>query len=266
MSALTPDTCCPAKVHPSPNHGDRKDGKTATALVLHYTGMKDAAGALHQLCNPAAQVSSHYLVFEDGRILQLVPEARRAWHAGAGSWQGESDMNSASIGIEIVNPGHEYGYRPFPDVQVDAVTALCSDIVSRWRIPADRVIAHSDMAPARKQDPGELFPWDRLAAAGVGLHVPAHPIASGRFFQRGEEGQPVEALQAMLALYGYPIRVTGVFDEQTEQVVTAFQRHFRQERVDGVADRSTIETLRALLLRQQALRAADPVSGSAAAR
>jgi N-acetylmuramoyl-L-alanine amidase len=248
MSALTPDTACPAKVHPSPNHGERKDGRAVSALVLHYTGMRDAASALHQLCNPAAQVSSHYLVLEDGRILQLVPEERRAWHAGVGSWQGESDMNSASIGIEIVNPGHEYGYVPFPQAQVDAVTALCADIVHRWRIRPDRVIAHSDMAPGRKRDPGELFPWDRLAAKGVGLWVEPHPAGSGRFLQRGEHGAPIEALQAMLALYGYGIAPTGVFDEQTEQVVIAFQRHFRPARVDGVADRSTIETLRALLL------------------
>ncbi len=252
MARPKPDTLCPATVHPSPNHGERKDGKTVTALVLHYTGMQDAAAALHQLCNPAAQVSSHYLVLEDGRILQLVPEARRAWHAGAGSWQGETDMNSASIGVEIVNPGHEFGYRAFPDVQIDAVTALCRDIAQRWRIQPDRIIAHSDMAPARKQDPGELFPWGRLAAAGVGLWVPPHPIASGLFLQRGDAGQPVEALQAMLGLYGYPIAVTGCFDEGTEQVVTAFQRHFRQERVDGIADRSTIETLRALLSAQAA--------------
>jgi N-acetylmuramoyl-L-alanine amidase len=243
-----PDTLRKAKVHPSPNHGERKDGRTVDALVLHYTGMRDAASALHQLCNPAAQVSSHYLVLENGHILQLVPEARRAWHAGAGSWQGETDMNSASIGIEIVNPGHEYGYIPFPDIQIEAVTALCQDIVQRWRIPADRVIAHSDMAPARKQDPGELFPWDRLAAVGVGLWVKPQPVAGGRFMQRGETGQPIEALQAMFAMLGYGIAVSGTFDEATEQVVTAFQRHFRQARVDGIADRSTIETLRALLL------------------
>lgn len=247
MNATAPDTACPAKVHPSPNHGERKEGKSVSALVLHYTGMRDAASALHQLCNPAAQVSSHYLALEDGRILQLVPEARRAWHAGAGSWQGETDMNSASIGIEIVNPGHEFGYRPFPDVQIEAVAALCRDIVRRWRIRPDRVIGHSDMAPARKQDPGELFPWDRLAASGVGLWTRPATISSGRFLQRGEEGQPVAALQAMFAMLGYGIAVTGVFDETTEQVTTAFQRHFRQERVDGVADRSTIETLRDLI-------------------
>jgi N-acetylmuramoyl-L-alanine amidase len=247
MAKPTPDTTCPAMVHPSPNHGERKDGKRPSALVLHYTGMRDAASALHQLCNPAAQVSSHYLVLEDGRILQLVPEERRAWHAGAGSWQGETDMNSASIGIEIVNPGHEHGYRPFPDAQINAVAALSADIVSRWRMPPDRVIAHSDMAPARKQDPGELFPWDRLAEAGAGLWVKSHAITSGRFFQRGEEGQPIAALQAMFAMYGYGIAITGAFDEAMEFVVTAFQRHFRQERVDGIADRSTIETLRAVI-------------------
>jgi N-acetylmuramoyl-L-alanine amidase len=247
MPALKPDTAVPAKVHPSPNHGERKDGRPISALVLHYTGMRDAPSALHQLCNPAAQVSSHYLVFEDGRVLQLVPEERRAWHAGVGSWQGETDMNSASVGIEIVNPGHDYGYVPFPDAQVDAVAALCADIVVRRRIPPDRVIAHSDMAPGRKRDPGELFPWRRLAEKGVGLWVEPHPVGSGRFFQRGEQGAPIEALQAMFALYGYGIDATGMFDEATEQVVTAFQRHFRPARVDGVADRSTIETLRALL-------------------
>jgi N-acetylmuramoyl-L-alanine amidase len=247
MRRPTPDTACLATVHPSPNHGERKDGKAVSALVLHYTGMRDAASALHQLCNPAAQVSSHYLVLEDGRILQLVPEERRAWHAGAGSWQGETDMNSASIGIEVVNPGHEHGYRAFPAAQMEAVAALSADIVRRWHIPQDRVIAHSDMAPARKQDPGELFAWDTLAAAGAGLWVKPHPILSGRFFQRGEEGQPISALQAMFSMYGYALPITGVFDELTEQVVSAFQRHFRQERVDGIADRSTIETLRALL-------------------
>jgi N-acetylmuramoyl-L-alanine amidase len=253
MAALSPDTTCAAKVYPSPNHGERKDGKTVTALVLHYTGMQDAASALHQLCNPAAAVSSHYFVFEDGRILQLVPEERRAWHAGAGCWQGERDMNSASIGMEIVNPGHALGYRAFPDAQIDAVCALSADIVKRWRIPADRVIAHSDMAPSRKEDPGELFPWDRLAAVGAGLWVEPHPIASGRFFQRGEEGQPISALQAMFAMYGYDIAITGVFDEAMEQVVRAFQRHFRQSRVDGIADRSTIETLRALIAARAAI-------------
>jgi N-acetylmuramoyl-L-alanine amidase len=247
MNKLAPDSAIASKVFPSPNHGERKDGRLPDSLVLHYTGMIDGPSALHQLCNPAAQVSSHYFVFEDGRILQLVPEARRAWHAGAGCWQGERDMNTASIGIEIVNPGHEHGYRPFPDEQVDAVIRLCRDIVERWKIKPDRVIAHSDMAPKRKQDPGELFPWDRLHQSGVGHWIEPHPISSGRFFQRGEEGMPIEALQALLGLYGYDLPITGVFDELTEAVVIAFQRHFRPARVDGVADRSTIETLRRLI-------------------
>ena len=244
---IAPDSPVALKVQPSPNHGERKDGKRPDSLVLHYTGMRDAASALHQLCNPLSQVSCHYFVLEDGRVLQLVPEERRAWHAGVGCWQGERDMNSASIGVEIVNPGHEHGYRPFPEAQVEAVAALSADVVRRWRIRADRVIAHSDMAPLRKQDPGEFFPWDRLAAAGAGHWTPPHPVGGGRFLQRGEEGMPVEALQAMLGLYGYDITPTGVFDALTEAVVTAFQRHFRPTLVDGVADRSTIETLRALL-------------------
>ncbi len=247
MAKPKSDSACVAKLHPSPNHGERKDGKRPDSLVLHYTGMVDGPAALHQLCNPLAQVSSHYFAFEDGRIWQLVPEQRRAWHAGAGCWQGERDMNSASIGIEIVNPGHDHGYVPFSQAQIAAVTALCRDIVTRWSIRPDRVIAHSDMAPKRKRDPGELFPWDRLAAEGVGHWVEPHPIASGRFFQRGEEGMPIEALQAMLALYGYDLPVSGVFDEMTEFTVIAFQRHFRPERVDGIADRSTIETLRDLI-------------------
>jgi N-acetylmuramoyl-L-alanine amidase len=244
------DSACVTKVFPSPNHGERKDGKLPNSVVLHYTGMADGPAALKQLCNPLAQVSCHYLVFEDGRILQLVPEARRAWHAGAGSWQGEADMNSTSIGIEIVNPGHDHGYIPFPEQQITNLIGLCKDIVDRWQIRPDRVIAHSDMAPQRKRDPGELFPWERLAEADVGHWVQPHPISSGRFFQRGEEGAPIEALQVMLGLYGYAVPATGVFDAMTECVIIAFQRHFRPDRVDGIADRSTIETLRALLASQ----------------
>jgi N-acetylmuramoyl-L-alanine amidase len=252
MSRIATDSPFASKVFPSPNHGERKDGRLPDSLVLHYTGMVDGPTALAQLCNPAAQVSSHYFVFEDGRVLQLVPEIRRAWHAGVGCWQGERDMNTASIGIEIVNAGHEHGYRAFPSAQIAAVIDLSRDIVQRWAIRSDRVIAHSDMAPKRKQDPGELFPWGQLHAAGVGHWVAPYPIASGRFFQRGEEGQPIGALQAMLGLYGYDLPVTAVYDELTEAVVAAFQRHFRPERVDGIADRSTIETLRGLIAARSA--------------
>ncbi len=246
MSVAT-DTGVRARVHPSPNHGQRAQGADIDMVVLHYTGMHTAEAALQRLCDPRAEVSAHYLVYEDGAILQCVPEARRAWHAGRSFWKGETDINSRSIGIEIVNPGHEFGYRPFPDVQIEAVIALVQDICNRHGIRPWMVLGHSDIAPDRKEDPGELFPWDRLAEAGIGLYVEPQPIVSGLFMQEGESGQPVEALQSMLALYGYEVDITGVFDGKTRQVVTAFQRHFRPEKVDGVVDQSTIETLHRLL-------------------
>jgi N-acetylmuramoyl-L-alanine amidase len=156
-------------------------------------------------------------------------------------------MNSASIGIEIVNPGHEGGTPPFPAVQIEAVIALCKDIVARHKVPAARILAHSDVAPDRKADPGECFPWDQLAAAGVGHFVTPHPIEEGPRLERGVHGVEVEKLQALLAIYGYGLRVTNLYGPKTENVVRAFQRHFRPALVDGIADVSTIETLRALL-------------------
>jgi N-acetylmuramoyl-L-alanine amidase len=254
MSQPRPDSPLAAKVFPSPNHGERATGVRPDMIVLHYTGMPTGAEALGRLCNPVAEVSCHYFVWEDGGILQLVPEARRAWHAGLSSWAGETDLNSRSIGIEIVNPGHEGGSPPFPAVQIDAVAGLCAEISGRLGIRPERVLAHSDIAPARKRDPGEFFPWDVLHARGVGHFVPAARVAGGRFFARGDEGQPVQALQAMFALYGYGIAVTGVYDEATEQVVRAFQRHFRREQVDGVADASTITTLRDLIATRPSLK------------
>ncbi|WP_299817446.1 N-acetylmuramoyl-L-alanine amidase [uncultured Roseibium sp.] len=241
------DTGLKARVHPSPNHGPRKTGVPIDMVILHYTGMKTAEDALSRLCNPEAEVSAHYLVDEDGSILQCVPEARRAWHAGRSFWKGQRDINSRSIGIEIVNPGHENGYRPFPDRQIKAVVALTKDICHRHGIQPWMVLGHSDIAPDRKEDPGELFPWDRLAQAGIGLYVQPFPIGSGLFMQAGERGQPVEAVQSMLALFGYDVAISGEFDEKTRLCVKAFQRHFRPEKVDGVVDQSTIETLNALL-------------------
>ncbi len=231
----------------SPNHGPRAPGKPVDILLLHYTGMPSAASALRWLCDPAAQVSCHYFVDEDGTVLQLVDEDRRAWHAGASCWQGETDINSRSIGIEIVNPGHQFGYRDFPDAQVAAVIGLCANILSRHAIPAERVLAHSDVAPERKCDPGERFPWQRLADAGIGLWALAEP-AEGEALATGAYGRPVRALQRRLAAYGYRIAETGVFDWETEAVVTAFQRHFRPGKVDGVADAQTCATLDALLV------------------
>ena len=244
---VKPDCGVPARVHPSPNHNERRDGAAVDMIILHYTGMQTADEALQRLCDTRSEVSAHYFVHEDGRILQCVPEARRAWHAGKSFWKGETDINSRSIGIEIVNPGHEWGYRPFPEAQVEAVLHLCQDIMLRHQMKPWRVLAHSDVAPGRKEDPGELFPWNVLAAGGVAHHVDPVPVTSGRFFQEGESGQPIEALQSMLAIYGYDVPVQGEFDVRTKAAVTAFQRHFRPERVDGIADASTIATLHKLL-------------------
>ena len=233
-------------VHPSPNHGERRSGPV-DLLILHYTGMESAAAALQRLANPVAEVSAHYVVLEDGRVVQMVPEGRRAWHAGQAAWAGITDVNSRSLGIEIVNGGHAGGLPAYPEAQIAAVIALCGDLTGRWNVPSHRVLAHSDIAPERKEDPGEHFPWDRLARAGIGHWVTPTPIRDGRFFPQGDSGQPIEALQAMFSLYGYDLPVTGAFDARTRAVVTAFQRHFRPARVDGVADASTITTLRDLI-------------------
>jgi N-acetylmuramoyl-L-alanine amidase len=248
---LAPESLVADKVVPSPNHGERRGGQAPDLLLLHYTGMAGAAEALARLTNPLSDVSAHYFVYEDGRAVQLVPESRRAWHAGAGAWAGETDINSRSIGIEIVNPGHEGGLPPYPDAQIEGVIRLCADLAQRWSIRPHRVLAHSDIAPTRKEDPGELFPWDRLHRDGVGHWVEPAPLdqeATFRALRAGDEGTPVRALQTMLTAYGYEIGTTGIVDALTESVVRAFQRHFRPARVDGVADLSTITTLRNLLL------------------
>ncbi|XUY25906.1 N-acetylmuramoyl-L-alanine amidase [Agrobacterium sp. rho-8.1] len=236
-----------ATVAPSPNHGERVDVGSPDMIILHYTGMGTADSALSWLCNAESQVSSHYFVFEDGRIMQLVPEKLRAWHAGKSSWGGVADINSRSIGIEVANAGHPAGLPEFPKAQIDAVIELCRDCGARWSIAPERVLGHSDIAPVRKIDPGEKFPWDMLSQHGVGHWVPSAPIGGGRFFQRGDSGQPVEALQSMLSIYGYAVEITGDYCEKTEGVIAAFQRHFRPSLVDGIADFSTIDTLHRLI-------------------
>lgn len=221
---------------PSPNF----DARTAppSMIVLHYTGMPTGEAALARLRDPEAKVSAHYLVEEDGRVFALVPEERRAWHAGVSFWKGERDVNSASIGVEIVNPGHEFGYRAFPEAQIEAVIALLADIRSRWEIADGRIVGHSDVAPARKADPGELFPWKRLAEAGHGLWIEP-PAAPGAPLSVGDEGTGVFALQAGLTRLGYDSAPSGKYDEDTAVIVRAFQRHWRPERIDGVADGET---------------------------
>ncbi|MDX8479455.1 N-acetylmuramoyl-L-alanine amidase [Mesorhizobium sp. VK24D] len=246
MSGFLPDQPG-AEVRVSPNFGPRRETLRPDMIVLHYTGMATGAGAEAWLCDPASEVSSHYLVHEDGRIVQMVRESDRAWHAGKSSWFGRTDINSCSVGIEIVNPGHSLGYKAFQKRQIDAVIGLCAGIVGRHPIPPQRVLAHSDVAPGRKLDPGEKFPWRALFAAGVGHLVPAAPIRPGAALKAGDTGAGVEALQSMLALYGYGVEISGAFDRQTEIVVAAFQRHFRRRQVDGVADGSTIRTLERLL-------------------
>jgi N-acetylmuramoyl-L-alanine amidase len=246
MSGFLPDYSR-AEIRVSPNFGPRRDGQRPDMIILHYTGMEPGPSAEEWLCDPVSEVSSHYLVNEDGSVLQMVRESDRAWHAGHGSWRGRSDVNSFSIGIEVANPGHAYGYPEFTGAQIDTVIALCRDIAARHSIAPERVLAHSDTAPGRKVDPGEKFPWVELHAAGVGHYVEPSPIGGGRFLTAGERGEPVEALQSMLALYGYGVDISGTFDPTTEAVVAAFQRHFRPKRVDGVADRSTIDTLHRLL-------------------
>jgi N-acetylmuramoyl-L-alanine amidase len=246
--AFAPDSCVVAEVTPSPNHNERSDGGRPDIILLHYTGMADADSALALLCAQGSAVSSHYFVFEDGRIVQMVPESRRAWHAGKSEWAGETDINSCSIGIEIANPGHDHGYPDFPARQIAAVTALCRSIQTRNNIVPARVLAHSDVAPARKQDPGEKFPWRALSESGVGHWVKPAPIMNfGQILAPGSRGDAVIALQKSLREYGYGLEVNGDYDSSTFEVVTAFQRHFRPERVDGLADPSTRSTLQELL-------------------
>jgi len=246
-SGFPSESCVVAEVMPSPNHGERAGGRRPDMIVLHYTGMPDAGAALERLCSPASEVSAHYFVFEDGRVIQLVQEGRRAWHAGVASWAGETDINSCSIGIEIANPGHDYGYPDFPKRQIAAVTALCRGILTRHAIALARVLGHSDVAPARKRDPGEKFPWRTLHDSGVGNWVRPARIIDGPLLALGDRGDAVEAMQRSLAEYGYGDAVNGSYDSAMHEVVAAFQRHFRPERVDGVTDTSTRATLNELL-------------------
>ena len=215
--------------HPSPNFDSLPPGAAIDMLVLHYTGMRDAAGALARLCDPAAKVSAQYLIDEDGAVLRLVDEGCRAWHAGVSRWRGSGGVNGRSVGIELVNPGHEFGYRPFAEAQMGALDALARRIVAEHAIPARNVVGHSDVAPGRKSDPGELFGWPRLAAAGIGLWPGEAPIADIR---------PGDAA-SLLEAYGYDTRDLGL-------AVEAFQRHFRPARIDGRMDAETLDRLAAL--------------------
>jgi N-acetylmuramoyl-L-alanine amidase len=226
-------TSLKAVARPSPNHDARPVATPIDILVMHYTGMKTAEAALARLSDPASKVSAHYTVDEDGTVYAHVPESARAWHAGASWWAGHCDINGRSIGIEIVNPGHEFGYRAFPTEQIDAVLALSKGILSRHPIPSRNVVGHSDVAPARKEDPGELFPWHLLAAAGIGIWPHEHKAVLPISFEKA------------LRRYGYGIRPDT--EVSLEQAILAFQRHFRPGQVDGVLD-AECESILACLL------------------
>ncbi len=229
---------------PSPNHDERPPGTSIDIIMLHYTGMRSAAEAIERLRDPAALVSSHYVVDEDGTVLRLVAEDRRAWHAGVSFWRGHTGLNDRSIGIEIVNPGHEWGYRDFPALQMASVCDLCLSILSRWPVPARNVVAHSDVAPDRKQDPGERFDWRGLAENGVGLWPEGVADLGTGGVVRDAAG--LRAVRAALAVVGYQVAPEGGLDPALAGVLRAFQRHWRAEAVTGQADAGTRARLRAV--------------------
>ncbi len=215
-------------------------------VVIHYTGMESGEAALARLRDPEAKVSAHYLIERDGRTFRLVPEERRAWHAGVSYWRGNRDVNIRSLGVELVNPGEEHGYLPFPDAQVEALLSLLQQMRTRWSISDEDIVGHSDVAPSRKVDPGHLFPWKRLAEAGHGLWTEPTP-APGAPLCEGDDGPGVFLVQAGLTRLGYDCARSGAFDRTTRTIVEAFQRHWRPERVDGLMDGETRARLMALL-------------------
>lgn len=221
---------------PSPNFNARRDGKAPSMVVLHYTGMKTAEEALARLCDPTAEVSAHFVVKEDGRVHQLVDMDQRAWHAGVSYWAGESDINSASIGVEIVNPGHEFGYQAFPDMQMESVVSICELVANKYGVPRGRYLAHSDVAPERKQDPGELFDWGLLAREGYGI------LPDPNF-----NGEGVEDLTRL----GYNHNV------DFSDLVESFHRHFLPYKfaynTQAVFDAESAQALASLLSQTESL-------------
>ena len=243
-----PDSRWVADIRPSPNIGPRQRGLKPTILIMHYTGMASAAKAIDWLARPESHVSCHYVIDEDGRITQMVAEQTRAWHAGVAYWLGETDINSASIGIEIQNPGHDDGYHPFGRAQMRGVRDLARDIIARHDIAPECILAHSDVAPGRKIDPGEKFDWRWLANAGVGHWV--EPTAHDRQYPGADLGPhtpETRRLQELLLQYGYNVSGSTDFDKALQVNVKAFQRHFRPHRVDGLIDQSTLQTLETLV-------------------
>ena len=245
---FAPDSRFVDDVVPSANVEPRRAGRQADMLLLHYTGMRSAAAAIDWLARPESKVSCHYVIDVDGRITQMVPEALRAWHAGVSCWQGDTDVNTMSVGIEIQNPGHEMGYHAFPMAQMKAVAELGLDIVRRHQIMPARVLAHSDVAPQRKIDPGEKFDWRYLHHRGLGAWTdPTRLRAGSEALSPGAAGRAVETVQALLRRYGYDVAVSGDYCITTQRTVAAFQRHYRPACVDGCVDLSTLATLERLV-------------------
>ena len=233
----------------SPNFNNRIKNYEIDMLVLHYTGMVSTKDALERLCNPSTEVSAHYLIDLDGTCFQLVEETSRAWHAGKSRWAGNTDINSRSIGIELVNPGHQFGYTSYSEAQMESLESLSNEILTRYPIPPRHVLGHSDVAPSRRQDPGELLDWRRLATAGIGLWSnETLTIVNGRkSLGPGATGKEVSRMQEKLAYFGYGVPTSGAYDKETCDVVMAFQRHFRPEKVDGLFDSLCLRRLLDLL-------------------
>ncbi|MES0383617.1 MAG: N-acetylmuramoyl-L-alanine amidase [Hyphomicrobium sp.] len=245
---MKPDSRLVEALHPSPNVGVRRDGCRPRLILFHYTGMESAAKAIDWLARPESNVSCHYVIDDTGLITQMVPEAARAWHAGASHWAGETDINSVSIGIEIQNPGHAQGYPDFPNEQMLSVAALSRDIAARHAIRPESMLAHSDVSPGRKIDPGEKFDWAWLAHVGVGHWtepVTVDAIEAGCGVE--DEGAHIAEAQTLLRQYGYGVETHGRLDEKTQIVLRAFQLHFRPARIDGLLDTSTRDTLKRLI-------------------
>jgi N-acetylmuramoyl-L-alanine amidase len=248
IKTFKPDSQLVSRVAPAMNVEARRNGARPAFLIMHYTGMSSAEKAIDWLARADSKVSCHYVIDEKGAVTQLVPEKLRAWHAGVSFWQGETDINSHSIGIEIQNPGHSDGYPDFPHSQIKAVIALARDIVRRQSMPQQNILAHSDVAIGRKIDPGEKFPWARLAREGVGHWVRPSPVrAEDEGLGSGAKGEAVGAAQRLLTQLGYNVVISGELDSETIKAIRAFQLHFRPRRTDGRLDRSTLSTLQRLV-------------------
>lgn len=236
---------------PSPNYEARPVSTVIDTIIIHYTGMRSADDALQRLCDPVAKVSAHYVIDEEGCVYQLVEDSQRAWHAGLSYWRGKEQLNDMSIGIELVNPGHEFGYRPFPNAQIKSLIALCTQLIARHPIKQHHIIGHSDIAPKRKEDPGEFFNWQHLAEHGIGIWhgISLPPQKPKPLIQKGDSNERVSTMQTQLAKYGYQIPQHGIFDDDTAATVIAFKRRFYPSNLEASWDSVAENMLQNLLAR-----------------